>query len=286
MQSRRPRPEAAPDNCSPSGGLTTPRAGAKLSSLQWWEERPKSWHAAQATSALWERANRHLVRYGHSFQPVIIDQGRRAPFMTTTDGRRMLDFASGQMSTILGHSHPEITAVIREQAGELVHLYSQLLSRPGDRSRRGAGRASRRASSSACCCSRPAANRTRRRCAWPRRRPAATRCWRCRAPGTASRRARRRRPTTAAAHGHRPRRARLVRAAGADALPAGVHATATRYDWEARARLRLRAVRPPVDRQPGRADHRIRSCRRAASSCRRRATSRPPPSGRASAACW
>jgi 2,2-dialkylglycine decarboxylase (pyruvate) len=34
------------------------------------------------------------------------------------------------MSTILGHSHPEITAVIREQAGELVHLYSQLLSRP------------------------------------------------------------------------------------------------------------------------------------------------------------
>jgi 2,2-dialkylglycine decarboxylase (pyruvate) len=34
------------------------------------------------------------------------------------------------MSTILGHSHPEITAVIREQSGELVHLYSQLLSRP------------------------------------------------------------------------------------------------------------------------------------------------------------
>ena len=50
--------------------------------------------------------------------------------MTTTEGRRILDFASGQMSTILGHSHPEITAVIREQAGDLVHLYSQLLSRP------------------------------------------------------------------------------------------------------------------------------------------------------------
>jgi 2,2-dialkylglycine decarboxylase (pyruvate) len=79
--------------------------------------------------ALWQRASRHLVRYGHHFQPVIIDQAQGA-FMTTTEGRRILDFASGQMSTILGHSHPEITTVIREQAGELVHLYSQLLSRP------------------------------------------------------------------------------------------------------------------------------------------------------------
>jgi 2,2-dialkylglycine decarboxylase (pyruvate) len=74
-------------------------------------------------------ASRHLVRYGRDFQPVIVAQARGA-FMTTTDGRRLLDFASGQMSAILGHSHPEITAVIREQADELVHLYSQLLSRP------------------------------------------------------------------------------------------------------------------------------------------------------------
>lgn len=86
-------------------------------------------HANTAEAALWARANRHLVRYGHSFQPVIIAKAKSA-FMTTTDGRRLLDFASGQMSTILGHSHPEITAVIREQAGDLVHLYSQLLSKP------------------------------------------------------------------------------------------------------------------------------------------------------------
>ena len=81
------------------------------------------------SDALWARANKHLVRYGHYFQPVIIDKAQGA-VMTTTEGRRILDFASGQMSTILGHSHPEITAVIREQAGDLVHLYSQLLSRP------------------------------------------------------------------------------------------------------------------------------------------------------------
>ncbi|MGE0202538.1 MAG: aspartate aminotransferase family protein [Hyphomicrobiaceae bacterium] len=78
---------------------------------------------------LWERANRYLVRYGHYFQPSIVETAHGA-FMTTTDGRRLLDFASGQMSAILGHSHPEIVAVIREQADELIHLYSQLLSRP------------------------------------------------------------------------------------------------------------------------------------------------------------
>ncbi|MEZ5815545.1 MAG: aspartate aminotransferase family protein [Hyphomicrobiaceae bacterium] len=78
---------------------------------------------------LWARANRHLVRYGHGFMPEIVDHAHGS-FMTAISGRRLLDFASGQMSAILGHSHPEITAVIREQAGELVHLYSQLLSRP------------------------------------------------------------------------------------------------------------------------------------------------------------
>ena len=49
--------------------------------------------------------------------------------MTTTDGRRLLDFASGQMSTILGHGHPEVTEVIREQAGtfaDSIKLWSEV----------------------------------------------------------------------------------------------------------------------------------------------------------------
>ena len=37
----------------------------------------------------------------------------------TSDGRRILDFTSGQMSSILGHSHPAITATMREAAGTL-----------------------------------------------------------------------------------------------------------------------------------------------------------------------
>src|SRR5690606_39895546 len=45
-------------------------------------------------------------------------------------GRELLDFTSGQMSAILGHSHPEIVATIREQAGRLDHLYIGMLSPP------------------------------------------------------------------------------------------------------------------------------------------------------------
>ena len=42
----------------------------------------------------------------------------------------MLDFTSGQMSAILGHSHPEIVATVRAQVGRLDHLFSGMLSRP------------------------------------------------------------------------------------------------------------------------------------------------------------
>ena len=50
--------------------------------------------------------------------------------MWDAQGRRILDFCSGQMSAIIGHSHPEIVEVVRRTIGELDHLYSTILSRP------------------------------------------------------------------------------------------------------------------------------------------------------------
>ena len=50
--------------------------------------------------------------------------------MYTADGRRLLDFTSGQMSAILGHSHPAVVATIERQAATLDHLFSGMLSRP------------------------------------------------------------------------------------------------------------------------------------------------------------
>ena len=76
-------------------------------------------------------AERHLVRYaGHAdFVGEIITRAAGS-FLYTRDGRKILDFTSGQMSAILGHSHPEIVDTVRRQIGELDHLYSGMLSPP------------------------------------------------------------------------------------------------------------------------------------------------------------
>lgn len=84
-----------------------------------------------AWDAFWRSADRHLVRYSGAggFTREIIESAAGS-FLTTVDGRRILDFTSGQMSAILGHSHPEIVATVRERIGMLDHLYSGMLSRP------------------------------------------------------------------------------------------------------------------------------------------------------------
>ncbi|MEQ3551123.1 aspartate aminotransferase family protein [Pseudonocardia nematodicida] len=73
----------------------------------------------------------HLIRYsGHGpFAPGVVDRAVGSSVFLE-DGRELLDFTSGQMSAILGHSHPEIVACVREQIGRLDHLHSGMLSRP------------------------------------------------------------------------------------------------------------------------------------------------------------
>ena len=73
----------------------------------------------------------NLIRYsGHGeFSPDVIARAEGSSVFTE-DGRELLDFTSGQMSAILGHSHLEIVATVREQVGRLDHLYSGMLSRP------------------------------------------------------------------------------------------------------------------------------------------------------------
>ncbi|MEV6127151.1 aspartate aminotransferase family protein [Streptomyces violaceusniger] len=74
---------------------------------------------------------RHLIRYsGHApFTPEIIARAAGTSVFTES-GRELLDFTSGQMSAILGHSHPAIVATVREQVALLDHLHSGMLSRP------------------------------------------------------------------------------------------------------------------------------------------------------------
>lgn len=73
--------------------------------------------------------SQNLIRYGGSFLPCLIERASGS-YVFDENGRRLLDFTSGQMSAILGHDHPEIVATMKAAASEPVHLFSGFLSSP------------------------------------------------------------------------------------------------------------------------------------------------------------
>lgn len=79
--------------------------------------------------AFWAAAEKHLVRYGGAFDPAIIERAEGS-FVYDADGKPILDFTSGQMSALLGHSHPRIVSTVQRQVGTVAHLFSGMLSRP------------------------------------------------------------------------------------------------------------------------------------------------------------
>lgn len=79
--------------------------------------------------AFWAGANKHLTRYGGAFERVIIERAEGS-FVYDADGRAILDFTSGQMSAVLGHTHPDIVATVSRQMASVAHLFSGMLSRP------------------------------------------------------------------------------------------------------------------------------------------------------------
>lgn len=81
------------------------------------------------TEQFWRAAEQHVVRYGASFVPRIIKRAKGS-YVYDEQGAAILDFTSGQMSSVLGHSHPDIVATVSEAAATLDHLYSGMLSDP------------------------------------------------------------------------------------------------------------------------------------------------------------
>jgi predicted acetylornithine/succinylornithine family transaminase len=63
---------------------------------------------------------REYVLQNYARYPLVLSRGR-GPYVYDTDGNRYLDFIAGIGVNALGHAHPRITKVIREQAGTLVH---------------------------------------------------------------------------------------------------------------------------------------------------------------------
>lgn len=82
-----------------------------------------------ADTAFWSSVSDHVMRYGPVFEKRVIDRAEGS-FVYDVAGEPILDFTSGQMSAVLGHSHPDIVRTVREQVGRLDHLFSGMLSRP------------------------------------------------------------------------------------------------------------------------------------------------------------
>ncbi|CZS99335.1 related to CAR2-ornithine aminotransferase [Rhynchosporium graminicola] len=80
-------------------------------------------------AAMMETADSTLVRFGGKFEPSLIT-GARGIYIYTAEGRKILDFTSGQMSCLIGHGHPEIVETITQHAAHLDHLFSGMLSPP------------------------------------------------------------------------------------------------------------------------------------------------------------
>ncbi|KAF2014481.1 PLP-dependent transferase [Aaosphaeria arxii CBS 175.79] len=84
---------------------------------------------SQEPTAFWSKANRFLMNTGVPFSPVIITKANGTR-LHDSSGRQILDFTSGQMSSLLGHSHPEIVETVHKYSAELDHLISNMITNP------------------------------------------------------------------------------------------------------------------------------------------------------------
>ncbi|KAG7705832.1 hypothetical protein KL914_003670 [Ogataea haglerorum] len=80
-------------------------------------------------SDFWEKADSCLLNYGGEFVREII-VGSKGLYVYTNEGKKILDFTSGQMSCLIGHCNSEISEVISYYAENLDHIFSGMLSPP------------------------------------------------------------------------------------------------------------------------------------------------------------
>lgn len=74
-------------------------------------------------------AEETLIRYCGDFSPILIEKAEGS-FIYTKDGKKILDFTSGQMCSVFGHNHPKIIEAIHRATDKSIHLLSTMLSPP------------------------------------------------------------------------------------------------------------------------------------------------------------
>ncbi|RSH79699.1 uncharacterized protein EHS24_009351 [Apiotrichum porosum] len=83
----------------------------------------------RSDAEFWKIADSKLIRYGGSWSNVRVKSAKGA-VMFDQNGKRILDWTSGQMSSVLGHGHPEICDVVDNYMRNLDHLFSAMVADP------------------------------------------------------------------------------------------------------------------------------------------------------------
>jgi predicted acetylornithine/succinylornithine family transaminase len=76
-------------------------------------------HADQAAPSPQEIEKQYLLQ-NYSRYPLVLQRGKGC-YVYDTSGKRYLDLIAGIGVNALGHAHPRLTKVIREQAGRMIH---------------------------------------------------------------------------------------------------------------------------------------------------------------------
>src|SRR5256885_15615581 len=72
------------------------------------------------TNEIIDRERQFLLQTYHRY-PLVLQRGKGV-FLYDLDGKRYLDFVAGLGVNALGHAHPRIVKIIREQATRAIHL--------------------------------------------------------------------------------------------------------------------------------------------------------------------
>src|SRR6202140_1413819 len=75
--------------------------------------------APSATQSIMDLEREYLLQ-NYARYPLVLGRGK-GPYVYDLDGKRYLDFIAGIGVNALGHAHPRIVKVIREQSARLIH---------------------------------------------------------------------------------------------------------------------------------------------------------------------
>src|SRR3954463_6413240 len=75
--------------------------------------------ASSASQAVMDLERQYLLQ-NYARYPLVLRRGK-GPYVYDLGGRRYLDFIAGIGVNALGHAHPRIVKVIRQQAAQLIH---------------------------------------------------------------------------------------------------------------------------------------------------------------------